>query len=111
MIDIPFITQTPVLPAITPLPPSSNIIGTLSPAALALPQGAVLTGVVTQRDSAGNVSLSTNLGNITLNTPLALTTGSEIGFRILSSLPNLQIQLASINGTPVTKDSLAVIAR
>ena len=104
MIDVPLIPTGGLGVPLPPITPVSRIVGTLTQALQNVPAGTTLTGVVTQRDANGNLTLSTPKGQMNLNTQLPLNTGSELGFKVLTNAPNLQVQLATIDGQSVTKE-------
>lgn len=109
MIDLPIIPSAGQNAPSSPVSPINKIIGTLTQGLQNLPIGTTLTGVITQRDANGNTTLSTPKGAITLNTPLLLSLGNQVSFNVLSNAPHLQVQLASINGKPVTRESLPAL--
>lgn len=70
----------------------------------ALPAGSFLEGFVLNRDSAGNPTLRTSLGDFLLQSNLFLKIGSNVTVRIDASGQNFRAHIVEVDGQPVNPE-------
>lgn len=117
MTDVPAIRAT-VPVAISPQvaagqATTANVVAVLTggtiPSAIAqLGVGAVVTGVVVERGQRGQVTIRTDKGSITLQTPLALRLGANVTLQIQSLGAQSHAMILSVDGQPLATQIAAM---
>lgn len=93
----PGVPPTPPTPP-TP-PPVTATVASPPPSLTQLPVGTRLDATVVLADTGrGQVQIQTALGNLTLQTPLALPKDAQLVLQVLALVPQVQLAITSVDG-------------
>ena len=100
------------MPTILPPPPTPQPLPTASPATtvvtlpnppaaiMQLPPGTLMRAEIIQLVARGTIEVQTEYGSVQLRTSLALAAGAKLELQLLRTLPQVQLAIRTVDGSP-----------